>query len=169
MQFYTYLYRDPKDETPIYVGKGSGMRAWSHSKKTTNPHLKNLLNKRKIEGYIVEPIIHNEVDETTALEMEKFWIAFYGRADLGLGTLFNLTDGGEGTSGIKRTPKTDEQKNEISLRFKNKPKTDEQKRKMSAARKGKPLTEETKINMSIVRKGRPWSESRRKAEEQRKT
>lgn len=93
--YYTYLYRDT-DNTPIYVGKGHCKRAYAHIHN--KGYLGNILRKRKRENQELVPIIHYEVDEDTALEMEKFWIAFYGRKDLGQGTLLNLTDGGEGPS-----------------------------------------------------------------------
>ena len=41
--------------------------------------------------------------EEEAFEAERFFIAFYGRADLGRGFLRNLTDGGEGLVGAVRT------------------------------------------------------------------
>ena len=43
------------------------------------------------------------VDFGEAFEAERFFIAFYGRADLGRGFLRNLTDGGEGLVGAVRT------------------------------------------------------------------
>jgi hypothetical protein len=125
--FYTYLYRDPKNGIPIYIGKGTGRRAKEHARRKCRngqySQLTNLINKRRAEGYIVEPIINNEVDEATALFMECFWINFYGRADLGTGTLFNLTDGGDGVSGSNGN---------------SKPRSAEHKAKISAALKGRP-------------------------------
>lgn len=96
-----------------------------------------MLRKRIKEGYDPQPIISYEADETTAHQMEMFWIAFYGRADLGTGTLFNLTDGGEGISGFIPT---DETKKKMSLAHIGKPsyeRTAEQKKANGAARKGK--------------------------------
>ena len=99
-----YLYRDPKGNIPRYVGVGkTDVRARFHLKKNakTNRLLKNMIEKRKSEGYIVEPIItylgHDDFEKAKLVEIEE--IAKYGREDLGLGTLFNHTDGGDGASG----------------------------------------------------------------------
>lgn len=97
-QYYIYLYRDI-DGTEIYVGKGRNNRAFAHMRPSTKTHLGYLLRKRKRQGFIIKPIIYNVINEETALELEKFWIAFYGRADKKQGTLLNLTDGGDGVSG----------------------------------------------------------------------
>lgn len=98
-----YLYRDPKGNIPRYVGVGkTDVRARFHLKKNakTNILLKNMIEKRKSEGYMVEPIItylgHDDFEKAKLVEIEE--IAKYGREDLGLGTLFNHTDGGDGAS-----------------------------------------------------------------------
>jgi hypothetical protein len=88
--FYTYIYLR-EDGTPYYVGKGSGKRAyWKHRKgRLAVPRDKNLL------------VIQEFPSEAEAFEAEKFLIALYGRKDNGTGILRNLTDGGEGISGLK--------------------------------------------------------------------
>lgn len=48
-------------------------------------------------------ITYHESEEVSFLN-EIELIKLYGRADLGTGTLLNHTDGGEGSSGTKRTP-----------------------------------------------------------------
>lgn len=90
IQFYVYMYKDPKTNEVVYIGKGQKKRAWSHLKSTSR--LGWMLQKRIREGYDPQPIISNCADEQHALNMEKFWIYFYGREDQGTGTLFNLTD-----------------------------------------------------------------------------
>lgn len=99
-----YLYCDPKDGTPRYVGVGTSLRrAWSHMKPyaKTNKRLKNMITKRLREGYSVSPVItylgHTDFEEAKRLEMLE--ISRYGRVDLGTGSLFNLTDGGDGAKG----------------------------------------------------------------------
>ena len=104
MKHCAYIYRDPRDGTPVYVGKGTYTserrnRALSHlcSKLTTK--LPNFLRARAAEGFDVLPqIILCNTDEE-AIEMETLLIAMIGRLDLGTGSLFNLTDGGDGTVG----------------------------------------------------------------------
>lgn len=151
MTYYTYRYNDPKTDIPVYIGKGKNKRAWTHFKKKSR--LGSMLSKRLSEGYVIQPVIAYHKDELTALAMERFWIAVYGREDLGRGTLFNLTDGGESGSGYVPTEKDRE-----NLRIKNtgkkhprKPFSEEEKRIHrinSDKRFGTKATEETKRKMS---------------------
>ena len=91
--FYTYLYFR-KDGTPYYVGKGKETRAFDTHKHTRRPK-----DRAKIWVQYWE-------SEEKAFEMEKWWIALYGRKDNGTGILRNLTDGGEGSSGHKPSEQT---------------------------------------------------------------
>jgi hypothetical protein len=87
--FYVYLYLR-EDGTPYYVGKGKNNRAFQIAKRRMKPPS----DKSRI-------IFHTEnLTEDQAFELEKELIAKYGRKDNGTGILRNLTDGGEGTSGI---------------------------------------------------------------------
>jgi hypothetical protein len=97
MIFYTYLWLR-EDGTPYYVGKGSGKRAYRKGCPTVEV----------IAGFIDEPamdriILQGHASESDAFFAEKFFIALYGRKDLGTGCLRNLTDGGDGVSGYKAT------------------------------------------------------------------
>ena len=102
MKYYTYLFKDI-DNTPIYVGKGCAKR-WMHHRGAST-HLGKLLRKRKKQGFLITPTITYHATEKVALAMEIFWIAVYGREDLGTGTLFNLTEGGEAPSFNSTTKK----------------------------------------------------------------
>lgn len=157
-QFYTYLYIDI-DNSPLYVGKGKDLCAFRHFKLKT--HLGYTLRKRINNGFNILPIITYHIDENTALAMEIFWIAVYGRKDIGKGTLLNLTDGGEGVSG-RRYSHSEETKikisksligRECSRGMLNKSHSNETRLKMSASQKGKSRN-----------KGKPWSEARRNAQ-----
>lgn len=53
-------------------------------------------------GLIVE-IVEKDIQEWYAHELEVALIAYYGRRDQGRGSLVNLTDGGEGSSGYRHT------------------------------------------------------------------
>lgn len=126
--FYVYLWIDPKTNIERYVGKGSSRRVLDHW--YTNTRLGYMLRKRKREGYDPQPIIiKSNLDEMTALALERVWIQIYGRLDLKKGTLFNLTDGGDGASGAIPYERTDEIKKLISE--KNKGKTPHNKGKPS--------------------------------------
>jgi hypothetical protein len=106
--FYVYVYRDPRPlklNQPVYVGKGSGDRDLSHwSKGSHNKPFQDFISHLKQRGLVAVPerILITE-DEAEAFAKEIELIAQYGRRNLNTGTLFNLTDGGEGGSGTVKT------------------------------------------------------------------
>jgi hypothetical protein len=78
----------------FYIGMGENeSRAYTEYKRSVA--WKNITNKTT---YRVE-IIFNNLKWEEACEKEKEYIKFYGRRDLGLGPLVNMTDGGEGGLG----------------------------------------------------------------------
>lgn len=108
MKYYVYVYRDPrptKHQQPVYVGKGSGDRDMFHwFRESHNKPMQDFKSHLKREG--LEPIVERVF--TTDVEQEAFneeirLIALYGRRNLRTGSLFNLTDGGEGGAGSVRT------------------------------------------------------------------
>lgn len=106
--FYVYVYRDPrptKNNQPVYVGKGTGDRDLSHwSRGSHNKPFQDFIAHLKVRGLVApcERVFETNV-ETEAFAKEIELIALYGRRNTGTGTLFNLTDGGEGASGTIRT------------------------------------------------------------------
>lgn len=104
---YVYLYKSPKDGTPVYVGKGWGDRAWSHveiaarnPEQHRNKYFARTLAKWLRLGLKVEPeIVETFETHEAALDREIELIKQFGRHNLKNGTLLNLTDGGEGTAG----------------------------------------------------------------------
>lgn len=118
--YYTYLILDPRikgtfiyddgklvlEFLPIYVGKGCGYRCNVHlsDAKNTIKRTNKLETIREILRIGLKPIIIKVLEtvtekESLAKEKELVWVI--GRADLGMGTLTNLTWGGEGCSGNK--------------------------------------------------------------------
>jgi len=90
--FYVYAYFT-EDGICYYVGKGTGPRAWSyHSATIVVP-----TNKTKIV------ICEHNLTEIGAWAIERRLIRWYGRKDLGLGTLLNKSLGGGGSPGYKHT------------------------------------------------------------------
>jgi group I intron endonuclease len=139
-EFYVYIIYE--NTVPIYIGKGHRDRLQSHLQpcnlKKNSPIYKKL---REVISRGIEPDIEkvNEFEtEGEAFEEEIRLIRFYGRRCNGTGTLFNMTDGGEGQSGRECSEET--------------------KIKMSIAHTGKKHSEETKIKMSISAMGHKLSE-----------
>lgn len=157
--FYTYLYTDPKNNNPIYVGKGQDKRAWAHFKTVFNPRLTYLLKKRTKEGFIIEPVLTYWPSEKAAFAGEIFWIATYGREDLGKGTLFNRTDGGDSPPSAKGLKRTKEWKEKHQI-----PCLEETKKKIGDANRNRklgpswnkdiPMSAEAKLKQSIAHIGK---------------
>jgi hypothetical protein len=106
--FYVYIYRDPrptKNNQPVYVGKGTGDRDISHwSKGSHNKPFQDFISHLKQRGFVAPCQRVLETDsEAEAFVKEIELIALYGRRNTNTGTLFNLTDGGEGGSGAIRS------------------------------------------------------------------
>lgn len=134
--FYVYgLYR-PNEEKPFYIGKGHGDR-YKKSKypsKTTNLHKKNILKKIKSSGNeVVSKLLIEDLTEKEAFSKEEKLISYYGKVSDG-GCLVNYTNGGEGTSGVKRT---EEWKEKIRIANTGKKASAETKSKMSKSKLGK--------------------------------
>jgi hypothetical protein len=106
--FYVYVYCDPrplKRGQPVYVGKGTGTRDLSHwSRGSHNKPFQDFISHLKQRGLVApcERVFETPI-ETAAFAKEIELIALYGRRNTKTGTLFNLTDGGEGVAGMRKT------------------------------------------------------------------
>jgi hypothetical protein len=178
--YYVYMYLR-EDGTPYYVGKGIGRRAYKKDSRTILPPE----DKTRIV------FAKKNLTEKEAFDHEIKLIAFYGRKDKGTGILRNLTDGGEGASGMILS---EESKNKIGKAIKGRKYSEETRKKMSQAQKiakqhllgkpfpeelrkkmvaalprgekhpafGKKVSEETRKKMSLSRTGKKHSEETRK-------
>lgn len=177
--YYVYLHIRKDNEIVFYVGKGTddGNLLYERSKVTErNKWWKNITNKT---DYLVEVVFisNSEID---AFNKEKELIKKYGRRDLGLGPLVNLTDGGEGSCGIIITEETRKKLSNARTGEKNhkygKPTPKDTCEKISKTLKGRKLSEDVCLKMSESRTGEKhpmWGrnhkeESKLKMSEQKK-
>ena len=88
----TLVYQHRRNDTGeiFYIGIGNEDR--SYSKHQRSNWWNRVVNKH---GYSVE-ILQTNLTWEEACKEEKRLIKLYGRKDLGLGTLVNMTDGGDG-------------------------------------------------------------------------
>jgi hypothetical protein len=147
-----YVYRHirlDKNE-PFYIGIGSdsdGKYKRAKSKDGRNNHWHNII---ACTDYKVQ-ILFDDLTWEDAIKKEIELVALYGRRDLGLGTLVNLTNGGDGSVGCKPNEDT---KQKISDKNKGKKASEETRKKMSESQTGKTLSEDTRKKMSESRKGK---------------
>lgn len=134
--FYVYVWLRKNLYSPFYVGKGSGYRDTDRQRKGCKPPK----DKNRIRR------VATNLTEEDAFALEKTLIRFYGKKSEG-GILINLTDGGEGRSGLSHSEETrallSKQTKERYADKRNHPRynvrlTEEQKRKQSESHKGKP-------------------------------
>jgi hypothetical protein len=80
---------------PFYIGIGKTENRAFDKKYSRNKIWKGIVNRTE---YRVD-ILFNNLTWKEACEKEKEFIKLYGRIDLGLGTLCNMTNGGDGANG----------------------------------------------------------------------
>ena len=101
MKYYLYRHIRLDKNEPFYIGIGTKSELdikYNIFKRASsifgrNGHWQNIVNKT---NYTIQIMYESNCKEEI-IEKEKEFIKLYGRRDLGLGTLVNMTDGGEGT------------------------------------------------------------------------
>lgn len=150
-QFYVYIHKKP-DGTPFYVGKGHGKRAYQFTRRTQ--WHQNIVAKYGKNNIIVEII--NCVSESQAFDLEKVYIKQLRDAGI---CLVNLTDGGEGVTGLVRgTPTPDHKRKNANAKRGNtfrrgSTHAPESIEKMRQAHLGKTMTDAQKTAHSLRKLG----------------
>lgn len=165
-KFYVYVHMKASDDSVFYVGKGCGPRY----KKTSgrNQYWQRVVAKYGFVAEIVKE--HLTFDEANAYE-----VALIKELRSQGCELCNLTDGGEGTKGWKKTPEQIAHHKAVTTGMKR---SEESKAKMrgrkfseaalqriGSAHKGKIVSEQTKLKMSEsakARKREPFTEERKR-------
>lgn len=151
-----YLHKKKDTETVFYVGIGSTLKR-AYEKINRNKYWKNIVSKY---GYDIH-ITHKDICWEEACSIEKYLIDFYRK----INPLTNLTDGGEGTLGFK---KTIEMKNNSRLgmlgkqNMLGKKHTPETIDKIRRKNKGKVRTPEFRKRMKEISKNRTFSDETRR-------
>lgn len=130
--FCVYIWHDPKDNIPRYVGKGLPERPYVHLQPSGDMQIGRMLKKRIREGFNPTPTIIPNLGEEEALALEVSLIAEIGRLDKQRGPLFNKTDGGDGVTG---RVVTDQARRNMSTGIKRAMNTPEYRQSQSARRK----------------------------------
>lgn len=109
-------------ERPFYVGMGRIWRPLQHrseARQSTRSSLKLNTIRKILEVYENYTITYVGVGLTReeALHLEQSYIAKIGRADLKLGPLSNLTDGGDGGVGMRYTAENCARKSRCARRM----------------------------------------------------
>ncbi len=164
----------------FYVGIGKTEKR-AYAKTDRSKYWKNIVDKA---GYSIK-IVHECETWDEACYTEKYLISYYGRKDLKLGELVNLTNGGDGNNGLVfseehraklsvagtgRKPSeetliklrnrvwSEESRTKISVSLKGKKHSEESIAKMRLAATNRKVSDETRTKMSLSQRGRKHSE-----------
>lgn len=153
--FFVYLHIRPNTNDIhgiFYVGKGNSARLKLICRRN-NPHHARILNKYGKNNIIVKSLKCESESHAFKLEVD----IIKKLKEMGV-SLTNITNGGDGASGIKHS---EEIRKKISNAKKGKKHTEETKKKMSNAVRNK-ISDESRKKMSDSKKGTKHSEETKK-------
>lgn len=142
-EFYTYVHIRLDTNKIFYVGKGKGNRYLSFSRR--NNHWKNIVNKHGFEA----KILCNGLSEKSSFETERSLIAILKSVGI---PLSNMTNGGEGPSGMIHSESTKKKWSLAKIGKKRGSYTKDHCKKISDALKGRKVSDKTKEKISIATK-----------------
>jgi len=180
-KFYVYIHNRLTTGEPFYVGKGSGSRSHSHSRR--NNYWKRIVAK---DGGRDVSIIAKNMDEELSFLVEMELIDILRKRGH---ILSNLTDGGEGSSGYVTSVETRAKQSAARLGIKMSAETKEKfcraikgrvsnnkgktfsvewRNKIATANTGKTHSPETRAKLSESHKGKPaWNKGKKHSAESR--
>lgn len=184
--FYVYEHCDPSTGICFYVGKGKDKRAYHFNRRREGSvkYCKAVDELRSIGLLPLVKFVAIGLDENSAFDLERSRISELRLAGI---VLANMTDGGDGASGHKKSEYEKEKlrnrvfselhRKRISEANRGKPKSSEHRAKISASLKGRsptnisrkpspllgvPRSDSVKLKISAALKGKPKLSNRGK-------
>jgi hypothetical protein len=159
--FYVYEHVRPDTGAVFYVGKGRRRRAYA-LKGGRNQRHERVVNKLAEAGLSVSiAIVADGLSEEQAFRLERERIALWR---VNNAPLVNMTDGGEGTSGLPSwrkgkppSPKEMERLRALAAAQRGKSLSPERVAKMAEAARGRVHSPETRAKIAAANRLRVWS------------
>ena len=158
---YRHIRKDTNQVFYIGIGKEES-RAYVKDAGNRNPYWNRIVSNSDYEVQI----LFDGLSWEEACEKEIEFISLYGRKDLGLGTLANMTNGGDGGFG---QIKSEETRRKMSESHKGQKAWNKGLKTNFSGNSGKSHSQETKLKIGASSKGRKMSpEAIAKRQESRK-